>query len=191
MAAVRGGRCIDTTMGLTPSGGLVMGTRTGDIDPGVLVYLARAEGLSADQLEDLVTRNSGLLGVSETSPDVRDLLDRLASDTRAAEAINVFSYQARKWVGALAAALGGLDALVFSGGIGENSPEIRARVCDGLNFLGVHLDPAANAGNASLISTAAGTVAVRVIPTDEELMIAKTIFRIVGTNPHVPEGERQ
>ena len=180
MAAVRGGRCIDTTMGLTPAGGLVMGTRTGDIDPGVLVYLARAEGLSADQLEDLVTRHSGLLGVSETSSDVRDLLARQASDPRAAEAIELFCYQARKWVGALAAALGGLDALVFTGGIGENAPEIRARVCDGLGFLGVRLDPAANAGNAPLISTAAGSVAVRVIPADEELMIAKMASRVLG-----------
>ena len=180
MAAVRGGRCVDTTMGLTPAGGLVMGTRAGDLDPGVLVYLARAEGLSADQLEDLVTRHSGLLGVSETSPDVRDLLARQASDPRAAEAIDVFCYQARKWVGALAAALGGLDALVFSGGIGENASEIRARVCEGLDFLGVQLDAAANAGNAPLISTTAGTVAVRVIPTDEELMIAKMASRVLN-----------
>ncbi len=179
MAAVRGGRCVDTTMGLTPAGGLVMGTRTGDIDPGVLVYLARAEGLSADQLEDLVTHRSGLLGVSETSPDVRDLLARQASDPRAAEAIELFCYQARKWIGALAAALGGLDALVFSGGIGEHAPEIRARVCDGLGFLGVRLDVAANAGNAPLISAAAGGVAVRVIPTDEELMIATMASRVL------------
>lgn len=179
MAAVRGGRCVDTTMGLTPAAGLVMGTRTGDIDPGVLIYLARAEGLSADQLEDLVTHDSGLLGVSETSSDMRDLLDRQASDPRAAEAIELFCYQARKWVGALAAALGGLDALVFSGGIGENAPEIRARVCDGLDFLGVRLDPVANAVNASQISTATGTVAVRVIPADEELMIAKMASRVL------------
>ncbi len=180
MAAVRAGRCIDTTMGLTPAGGLVMGTRTGDLDPGILVYLTRAEGLSADRLEDLVSHRSGLLGVSETSSDVRDLLSRQASDPRAAEAIELFCYQARKWVGALAAALGGLDALVFSGGIGENAPEIRARVCDGLGFLGVRLDAAANAGNAPLISTAAGSVAVQVIPTDEELMIAKMASRVLG-----------
>lgn len=166
-------------MGLTPAAGLVMGTRTGDIDPGVLICLARAEGLSADQLEDLVTHDSGLLGVSETSSDMRDLLDRQASDPRAAEAIELFCYQARKWVGALAAALGGLDALVFSGGIGENAPEIRARVCDGLDFLGVRLDPVANAVNASQISTATGTVAVRVIPADEELMIAKMASRVL------------
>ena len=189
MAAVRGGRCIDTTMGLTPAGGLVMGTRTGDLDPGVLIYLARAEGLSADQLEDLVTRRSGLLGVSETSSDVRDLLARQLTDPRAAEAIELFCYQARKWVGALAASLGGIDALVFSGGIGENSPEIRVRICDGLSFLGVHLDPAANAGNATLISTMAGSVAVRVIPTNEELMIAKTVFRVMVTDASATVGE--
>ena len=180
MAAVRGGRCIDTTMGLTPAGGLMMGTRTGDIDPGVLVYLARTERLSADQIEELVICRSGLLGVSETSPDIRDLLARQATDPRAAEAVELFCYQARKWIGALAAALGGLDSLVFSGGIGENSPEIRARVCDGLGFLGFGLDPAANAGNAPLISSAAGTVAVRVIPTDEELMIAKIVSNVLN-----------
>ena len=179
MAAVRGGRCIDTTMGLTPAGGLVMGTRTGDLDPGVLVYLAQAEGLSANQLEDLVVRQSGLLGVSETSPDMRDLLARQAADPRAAEAVELFCYAARKWVGALAAALGGLDALIFSGGIGENAPEVRARVCDGLRFLGVELDPEANAANAAVISV--GAVAVRVIPTDEEAMIARIVVRAIGT----------
>ncbi len=182
MAAVRAGRCIDTTMGLTPAGGLVMGTRTGDLDPGVLVYLTRAEGLSADQLEHLVSHRSGLLGVSETSSDVGDLLSRQASDPRAAEAIELFCYQARKWIGALAAALGGLDALVFSGGIGENAPEVRARICDGLDFLGVRLDLGANAGNAPLISTAAAAVGVRVIPTDEELMIAKMVSTVLSHN---------
>ncbi len=187
MAAVRGGRCIDTTMGLTPAGGLVMGTRTGDIDPGVLVYLARAEALSADQIEDLVTHRSGLLGISETTADMRDLVAHQESDSRAADAVEMFCYQARKWIGALAAALGGLDAVVFSGGIGENSPEIRSRICDGLGFLGVQLDPASNASNEPLISTADSRVMLRVIPTDEELMIAQTVFRIAAGDSHSEE----
>ncbi len=175
MAAVRGGRSIDTTMGFTPAGGLIMGTRTGDIDPGVLVYLARSEGLSADQLDELITRKSGLLGISEISADMRDLLSQQGTDSRAADAVEMFCYQARKWVGALAAALGGLDAIVFSGGVGENAAEVRARICDGLGFLGVQLDPSANAANAPVISTGKG-VTVRIIPTDEELMIAQTVF---------------
>lgn len=183
MAAVRGGRCVDTTMGLTPAGGLMMGTRTGDLDPGVLVHLARSEGLSPDQLEDLVTRQSGLLGVSETSGDMRDLLAQQATDPRAADAVEMFCYQARKWVGALAAALGGLDAVVFAGGIGQSAPEVRARVCDGLEFLGVRLDSAANAANAPVISAAGGAVEVRVMATDEEVMIARTVFRISGASP--------
>ena len=184
MAAVRGGKCIDTTMGLTPAGGLVMGSRTGDIDPGVLVYLARTEKLSADQLEDLVTRRSGMLGISETSADMHDLLERQATDARAAEAVEMFCYQARKWVGSLAAALGGIDALIFSGGIGEHAPEVRARICEGLGFLGVQLDAPANAANAPVISAADATVHVRVIPTDEESMIARTVFRITeGQHP--------
>jgi len=187
MAAVRGGRCIDTTMGLTPAGGLVMGTRTGDIDPGVLVYLARAEVLSADQIEDLVTHRSGLLGISETTSDMRDLVAHQDTDWRAADAVEMFCYQARKWIGALAAALGGLDAVVFSGGIGENSPEIRERICNGLGFLGVQLDPEANASNEPIISAPDSKVALRVIHTDEELMIAQTVFRIAAGDSQIQE----
>ena len=179
MAAVRNGKCIDTTMGLTPAGGLVMATRTGDIDPGVLIHLARSEGLTADQLEELVTRRSGLLGVSGTSSDMRDLLATQATDPRAAEAVELFCYRIRKCVGAYAAALGGLDTLVFTGGIGENAPEVRHKVCEGLQFLGIELDPAANAANAPVISI--GAVAVRVIPTDEEAMIARIVVRTIGT----------
>jgi acetate kinase len=178
MAAVRAGKCIDTTMGLTPAGGLVMGTRTGDLDPGVLIHLARTEKLSIDQLEELVTRRSGLLGVSGTSSDMRHLLAAHATDPRAVEAVELFCYQIRKCVGSYAAALGGLDTLVFSGGIGEHAPEVRTRVCEGLQFLGIQLDPAANAGNAPIISV--GAVVVRVIPTDEEFMIARTVSRFVG-----------
>ena len=182
LAAVRGGKCVDTTMGLTPAGGLVMCTRTGDLDPGVLVHLVRSEGLTADALDRLVNRESGLLGVSETSADLRDLLARQTTDPRAAEAVEMFCYQARKWVGAMAAALGGLDTLVFAGGVGEHSAEVRGRVCDGLGFLGVRLDPAANAAHAPVLS-ADGTVSVRVIPTDEELQIARSVFAVLVSEP--------
>jgi acetate kinase len=180
MAAVGEGRCVETTMGFTPSGGLVMGTRTGDIDPGVLVHLLRTEGLSADGLDDLVNRRSGLLGVSGISSDMRELLARRSADSRAADAVELYCYQARKWFGALAAALGGLDSLVFSGGVGENSQEVRAGICDGLEFLGIRLDPARNAENAEMISHDDGPCAVRVIRTDEELMIARTVVRLLG-----------
>ena len=180
MAAVRGGQCLDTTMGFTPTAGLVMATRSGDLDPGLLVYMIRNEGMNADQLEELVNRRSGLLGVSETSPDMRDLLSLQSSDPRAAEAVVLFCYHAKKWIGAMTATLGGLDALVFAGGIGENAPEVRSRVCADLGFLGVHLDEARNAANEPLISTKGSAAAVRVICTDEESMIARTVVRLLG-----------
>ncbi len=178
LAAVHGGLSIDTTMGFTPASGLVMGTRTGDLDPGLVRFLAQTEGMTADAFDHLVNHESGLLGVSETSPDVRDLLVREGVDVRAAEAIELFCYQAKKWIGAFAAALGGLDTLVFSGGIGENAPEIRRRICEGLAFLGIALDEGRNASSALLISTDQGLVKVRVIRTDEELMIAKAAARV-------------
>jgi acetate kinase len=180
LAAVREGRCIDTTMGFTPTSGLVMATRCGDLDPGVLVYWMREEKLTAGQIDDLLNKQSGLLGVSEISPDMRDLLARRDSDVRAAEAVDLFCYQARKWVGALVAALGGLDTLLFAGGIGENAPAIRAGICDGLGFLGLRLDASRNAANAPVISTDSSSVAVRVIPTDEESMIARSVCRILA-----------
>lgn len=173
MAAVHGGRCIDTTMAFTPAAGLVMGTRSGDLDPGLVAYLARTEGMDAAAFDAMVNRDSGLRGLSDISADVRELLEREHDDPRAAEALAVFAYQARKWIGALAAALGGLDTLVFAGGIGEHAAPIRARICDGLEHLGLALDPAQNAAHAALISAATSRVAVRVIPTDEELMIAR------------------
>jgi acetate kinase len=173
LAAIRDGRCIETTMGLTPTSGLVMGTRCGDIDPGVVRYLMRARGLTIDQFHGLVNHESGLLGVSETSSDLRDLLAREHDDLRAAEAVSLFCYRAKTWIGALAAALGGLDTLVFAGGIGENSCDIRKRICDGLEFLGIFLDERRNAANAPIISTEDGRVAVRVIPTDEESQLAR------------------
>src|ERR1700675_3143087 len=169
LAAVRDGRCIDTSMGFTPTSGLVMSTRSGDLDPGVVSFLALTESMDAAAFQKMVTHASGLLGVSETSSDIRDLLAREGQDGRAAEAVALFCYQIKKWIGAFAAALGGLDTLVFAGGIGENAPLVRTRICDGLGFLGIALDRPRNAKNAPLISPDAGRVAVRVIRTDEEV----------------------
>jgi len=180
LAAVRGGKCIDTSMGFTPAAGVPMSTRSGDLDPGLVWYLAQTENMTAQQFHQMVNHESGLLGVSETSSDLRDLLGREANDVRAAEAIALFCYQVKKWIGAFAAALGGLDTLVFAGGIGENAPVIRARICEGLGFLGVELDDARNAAGAPVISTGAGRVKVRVIRTDEDVIIAKAVFRILA-----------
>ena len=182
MAAVHQGRSIDTTMGFTPAAGLTMSTRTGDLDPGIVLFLARAEGMTAAQFDHMVNHESGLLGVSETSSDMRELLAREAADARAAEAVALFCYQAKKWVGALATVLGGVDTLVFSAGIGEQSAPIRARICDGLGFLGIELHEGRNAAHAAVISTDASRVAVRVIPTDEELMIARSTLRVLDLN---------
>ena len=179
LAAVRDGRSVDTSMGFTPTGGLVMSSRSGDLDPGLVAYLARTEKMSATQFQDMVNHASGLLGVSESSSDVRDLLAVEAHDVRAAEAVALFCYQARKWIGSFAAALGGVDTIVFAGGIGENSPIVRQRICQDLGFLGVELNEERNAKNAPLISTDGGRVAVRVIRTDEELMIARSIARVL------------
>ena len=152
MAAVHHGKSIDTSMGFTPAAGLVMSTRTGDLDPGLVYYLARTERMSAARFQRMVNHESGLLGVSGTSSDLRDLCAREAVDERAAGAVDLFCYQARKWIGSFAAALGGLETLVFSAGIGENAPLIRARICDGLGFLGIEIDHRRNARNAALIS---------------------------------------
>lgn len=172
LAAVHQGKPVDTTMALTPAAGLVMGTRSGDIDPGLPGYLARSAGVSPEAFDRMVNHESGLLGVSGTSPDVRDLLASREKDFRANEAIELFVYSIRKGIGAMAAAMGGLDVLVFSGGIGQNAPEIRAGACEGLGFLGVELDDRANAEGAPRISTARARAEVRVIPTDEELVMA-------------------
>lgn len=180
MAAVFRGKSIDTTMAFTPAAGLVMSTRSGDIDPGLVAYLVETQGMSISEFHDMVNSRSGLLGISETSGDVRELLERESSDPRAAEALAVFCYQARKWIGAFAAALGGLDALVFSGGIGENSSPIRAKICEGLAFLGLDLDRARNHANLPLISDDASKVAVRVLGTDEELCIARWTRRLMN-----------
>jgi acetate kinase len=177
---VRHGKSIDTSMGFTPTSGLVMSTRTGDLDPGLIYYLARTERMTAAKFQQMVNHESGLLGVSGTSSDLRDLCVREATDVRAAEAVELFCYQAKKWIGSFAAALGGLDTLVFAGGIGENAPLIRERICDELGFLGIKLNPKRNAKNAPLISPGAGRVKVRVIRTDEELMIARSVCRVLG-----------
>ena len=186
LAAVRDGQSIDTSMGFTPAAGLMMSTRSGDLDPGLIYYLARTENMSAAQFQRLVNHESGLLGVSERSPDLRDLLAHEAEDVRAAEAVGLFCYQAKKWMGAFAAVLGGLDTLVFTGGIGENAPLIRERICEGLGHLGIELDKSRNAQNAPLISLDAARVKVRVIRTDEELMIARSVAAII-TLPHIVE----
>lgn len=179
MAAVRQGGGVDTTMAFTPTAGLVMSSRTGDLDPGLVLYLANTEQMTAEQFNDMVNHKSGLLGVSETSSDMRDLLARESEDVRAAEAVALFCYQARKWIGAYAAVLGGLETLVFAGGIGENSAAVRARICEGLGFLGIELDKARNAAHAEVISTDTSRVAVRIIRTDEELMIARSVCRVL------------
>ncbi len=177
MAAVREGKPVDTSMAFTPTAGFPMSTRSGDLDPGLAWYLARTQQMNAKQFNEMVTHQSGLLGISETSPDMHDLMERESKDERAADAIASFCYNVRKWIGAFAAALAGLDTLVFAGGIGENSTEVRTRICDGLGFLGIELDKQQGAASAAVISTAASRVTVRVIRTDEELMIAKAVCR--------------
>ena len=179
MAAVWGGVGVDTTMGFSPTGGLVMGTRSGDLDPSVPLFLLEERGLTVTEVSDLVNKQAGLLGVSGTSADMRDLLDREASDPRAAEAVTLFCYGAKKFLGALAAALGGLDALVFTGGIGEHAGPVRERVCEGLAFLGIRLDRGRNAAHAPVISGDAAAVTVRVVPTDEDLMVARHTRRLI------------
>ena len=180
LAAVHDGKSIDTSMSFTPSAGVPMGTRSGDLDPGLAWYLARTERMNAKQFNEMVTLQSGLLGVSETSSDMRELLEREVHDVRAAEAVSLFCYRIKKRIGSYAAALGGLDTLVFAGGIGENAPVVRARICDGLNFLGIELHAARNAESAGVISTDASRVVVRVIRTDEELVIAHSVCSVLG-----------
>ncbi len=180
MAAVLRGRSMDTTMALTPAAGLMMSTRCGDVDPGLVSFLARSEQMTASQFDRMMNHESGLLGVSETSSDMRVLLARESEDVRAAEAVTLFCYQAKKWIGAYSAVLDGLDTLVFAGGIGENAPVVRSRICEGLGFLGIDLDKSRNAETAKVISTDASRVTVYVIRTDEELMIAGAVCRILG-----------
>jgi acetate kinase len=179
MAAIKDRSAVDTTMGFTPTSGLPMSRRSGDLDPGLVSYLARTEGMSVDQFHRMVNAESGLLGVSETSSDMRDLLKKERNDVRAAEAVALFCYHAKKAIGSMAAALGGLDTLVFSAGIGEHSPIVRARICEGLEFLGILIDPARNEAGEVVISEESGRVTVRVIHTDEESEIARSVVEVI------------
>ncbi len=184
LAAVRAGHCIDTSMAFTPTAGLPMATRSGDLDPGIAAHLARTEGLTAQRFYDLANHASGLLGISETSGDMRDLLAAETSDVRAAEAVAYFCYQTKKWIGAYAAALGGVDTLVFAGGIGESAATVRTRICDGLGFVGITLDAARNAQHADVVSHPACPTTVRVMHTDEERMIARSVARWLAADRH-------
>jgi acetate kinase len=188
-AAIRAGDSLDTSMGMTPLEGLVMGTRSGDVDPAIGDFIGAKEGLSAREVDSVLNKQSGLIGISGLTNDMRELLDeaRESGDRRARLAIEIFCYRARKYIGAYMAALGGADAIVFTGGIGENSAEIRARVCEGLGWMGVELDGARNeelvARREGLISREGSRMAVYVIPTDEELLIARDTVRVVRGAP--------
>jgi acetate kinase len=183
VTAVRGGKSMDTSMSFTPTAGLVMSTRSGDLDPSLAWYLSRVENVTAQQFHEMVNHESGLLGISEISSDMRELMSREDKDARAAEAVALFCYQAKKWICALTGTLEGLDALVFSGGIGENAPPVRERICAGLGFLGIDLDTQANAASKEVISSKNSKVTVRVIRTDEESIIAQTVSRILRQGP--------
>ncbi len=183
--AIRAGNSIDTSMGLTPLEGLVMGTRSGDLDPAIIEFIAAKEGLSTREIETLMNKHSGLLGISGLTSDMRELLAeaREENDRRSELAIEIFCYRARKYIGAYLAAMNGADAVVFTGGIGENSPEVRARICDGLQWIGIELDEELNrshtGGREGLISREGSRPSVYVIPTDEELLIARDTVRCV------------
>jgi acetate kinase len=194
LCAVLDGRSVETTMGFTPTSGIPMGTRSGDLDPGVLLYLLRAEGMGVAALDDLCNRRSGLYGVSGSSPDMRDLLAREVEDPAAADAVALFCHQAKKAIGALAATLGGIDTLVFSGGIGERAAPVRARIARGLEHLGVDIDPARNEAGAPVVSTDGSRCTVRVLRTDEESIIARETLGVLegptaGAEP-APHRER-
>ncbi len=179
MAAVKEGKPVDTSMAFTPTAGLVMGTRPGDLDPGLLIYMMRMEKQTPEEMDGFISKHCGLIGISETSNDMRDLIAWRATDLRAEEAVELFCYQAKKFIGAYAAAMGGLDTLVFSAGIGEHSPEVRAGICAGLEFLGLKLNLERNARGESVISDEASGVTVRVMKTDEEIVIARSVMAIV------------
>ncbi len=180
MVAARGGKSVDTTMGFSPAGGLVMSTRSGDLDPGVILYLLKERRLDFDAVNRMVNKEGGLLGVSGMSADMKDLLKKERKNKKAAEAVALFCYQAKKFLGSLVAVMGGLDHLVFTGGIGENAPVIRRRICDGIEFMGVRLDPDRNGRNEAVISSDQSAVTVRVMKTNEELMIARHTYKLLA-----------
>ena len=180
LAAVKECKCIDTSMGFTPASGLVMGSRTGDLDPGVAWYLMQVEKITPQQFNHLINHESGLLGISETTSDMRELIKSKNTDPRAADAFNLFCYQTKKYIGAYVAALAGLDTLIFSGGIGEHSPEVRSQICDGLEFLGIELDEIKNRNNEPIISTDKSKITVRVMQTNEQLMIARLVSDVLN-----------
>ncbi|HEY0406780.1 MAG TPA: acetate kinase [Pyrinomonadaceae bacterium] len=188
-AAIKGGNSIDTSMGLTPLEGLVMGTRSGDLDPAIIEFVAAKEGLSAQEVETLLNKQSGLLGLSGLTNDMRELLDeaRESDDRRAKLAIEIFCYRVRKYIGSYLAAMNGADAIIFAGGIGENSAEVRAKICDGLSWLGLELDLERNekmsGGREGMISTDGSRLAAYVIPTNEELLIARDTVRLIAGVP--------
>jgi acetate kinase len=187
LTALNRGVPVDTTMAFTPTSGTMMGGRPGDLDPGLLTYLMRTENLTPEAMDEFVSHRCGLAGLSDSTSDMRQLIARRAQDEYARDAVDLFCYQAKKWIGAYSAALGGLDTLVFSGGIGEHSPEVRAAICEGLEYLGIRLDAALNtklSGTAGTISQPESRVAVRVIPTDEESMIARIVLDLVAEEPH-------
>ena len=180
LTAVKNGKSIETSMGFTPASGIPMSTRTGDLDPGIAWYMMQFEKLTPEEFSHLINHESGLLGISETSSDMRELLKTQATDSRAAEAIELFCYQTKKYIGSFSAVLGGLETLVFSGGIGEHAPEVRSMICDGLQFLGIELDELKNMKNNAVISSDESKVCVRVIKTNEELMIARTACDVLN-----------
>jgi acetate kinase len=184
LVAIRDGMPLDTSMGLTPTGGVMMGTRTGDLDPGILIYLLREKKYGAAKLEHMVDQESGLLGASELTSDMKTLLDKRVSDPRAAEAVAMFCRSVRKEIGAFAAVVGGLDMLVFTGGIGERAPAVREEICRDLGHLGVRLDGARNNAGESIISASQGACQVRVVPTNEELMIARHTHAVIYGSAH-------
>ena len=191
LAAVKESKSIDTSMGFTPASGIPMGTRSGDLDPGVAWYLMKSEKLNAKQFNYLVNHEAGLLGVSETSSDMRELLAAEHTDHRAQEAIDLFCYQIKKWIGSFAAALGGVDTLLFSGGIGTYAPEVRSRICNGLQFLGIELDESHNTNNENIISSTKSNVCIRVMKTNEEWMIARLVCQVMNYNVNFHTGSLQ